>query len=538
MKKQFTLIVFFITFFCTSVQASFRDFAETFAGLAGVSPDEVVDGFNLVVNHGSCIPKYIPGDPEAYPLGAFTMALKVARAQGYLPKDYNQCKQKINFGEKALTSFFAQSSKFMGFLTHEQQEQVKQSASQNMPGLSFLIELAECSCAVAVTDTPIDAQIKTIKYGVESAWDIYKLGGKLIMAAGKVISETGTAVINVANDIGCSLGLGGCSDFNPEGFYQVYKSWRNQGQGYEQIRGYFAVILNFGGLSSSSGYPDYIAECEARYQKEKADELAKKIAAEEAAQLAANQDIAASAAAGWAIIWAKMWTHDCQDNECAQSMVVIANQRAAEEANPATLAYYHGSTTEMKTAMNEKYNPRIKLVQEMSAGREKNRQEIRDNPSYPPEKRLPLMGCSWFLGRSTEYLCQGEVGFGACSNYVDQELIQNCYLAGQAKKYAEIGIVSNELVAKGCELQPDNSPPPVPGGRPPKAVPAFYCARPDGHLSCESYRLGGVHLSCPQRPTTAVPPTVILRPIPGTRPLPVPGARPIPGRIRPRPINE
>ena len=533
MKKQFSLLIFFITFFCASAQASFRDFAETFAGLAGVSPDEVVDGFNLVVDHGTCIPKYIPGDPEAYPLGALTMALKVARSQGYLAKDYNQCKQKINFGEKALTAFFAQSSKFMGFLSHDQQEQVKLSATQNMPGLSFLIELAECSCAVAVTDTPIDAQLKTINYGVEAAWDIYKLGGKLVMAAGRIISETGTAVINVANDVGCTLGLGGCSDFNPEAFYQVFKSWRNQGQSYDQIHGFFDLIINWGGLGSSAGFPDYIAECEARFQNEKAAELAKKLAEEEAAQLAQNQNIAASAAAGWAIIWAKMWAYKCKDNECAQNMVVVANQRAAEEADPATLAYYHGSTTEMKKAMNEKYNPRIALNHELSVGREKTRQEIRDNPSYPAAQRLPLLACRTFLGRATDYNCQGEVGFGACSNYVDQGSLQNCYISGQRKRYADIEIVASELTGKGCELQPDNTQPTVPGGRPPKAVPAFYCGRPEGFSVCENYRLGGVRLSCPQRPVTVVPPTVILRPSPGMRPLP--GGRP--PRIRPRPIS-
>jgi hypothetical protein len=532
MKKQFTLIIFFITFFFTSAQASFRDFAETFAGLAGVSPDEVVDGFNLVVDHGTCIPKYIPGDPEAYPLGALTMALKVARAKGYLAKDYNQCKQKINFGEKALTTFFAQSSKFMGFLSHDQQEQVKLSASQNMPGLSFLIELAECSCAVAVTDTPIDAQLKTINYGVEAAWDIYKLGGKLVMEAGRIISETGTAVINVANDIGCSLGLGGCSDWNPEAFYQIFKSWRNQGKSYEQYRSFFEVILNWGGLPSTAGYSDYLAECEARFQIEKAAELAKKLAAEEAAQLAQNQNIAASAAAGWAIIWAKMWAYNCKDDECAQNMVVVANQRAAEEADPATLAYYHGSTTEMKKAMNEKYNPRIALNHELSVGREKTRQEISDNPTYPAVQRLPLLGCRTFLGRATDYNCQGEFGFGACSNYVDQGSVQNCFIGGQRKKYADIGVVANELMGKGCELQPDNSRQSVPGRRPPKAIPAFYCGRPEGHTTCEDYRLGGVRLSCPQRPLIVVPPTVIFRPNPRIRPLP---GRPT--VIRPRPIN-
>lgn len=486
-------------------RASFEDFAGTFAGLAGVSKAEVVDGFNLVVEHGSCIPQYFPGDPEAYLLGALTVGLKVARSQGIIGKNFNQCNQQINLGNKALALVFSKSGKILGYLTAAQQQQLKAQAAGAVGGLPFLINLAECACAVAVTDTPIDAQIKVVKAGVETAWDIFKLGGKLVMAAGKVISSTGVAVVSVGKQIGCAMGLGGCSDFDAAKFFQVFKSMRGQGTTYSAVRAMCQPILSLGGLRSTSGYPDFVAECEASYQKALA---AEREAADNANRLKVNQTIAAQAAAGWAIIWAKTWAWDCKDEQCASQQAVLANQRAAEEATPATLAYYKGSTTAMKISLNNKYNPRIKMNIAQSVGREQARQKIRDNPSAPPEQRLPLFSTTSYLGRAGEYLARTESGFGACANYARRAAVKRCYMEGQTKKSASWGLMIADLTP-GCVIQPGSADPKDPRGL---TSLIYWCGRPDGRHVCENYRLGGVLIACLPNPLPKLNARVAARP--------------------------
>jgi hypothetical protein len=292
----------------------------------------------------------------------------------------------------------------------------------------------------------------------------------------KAMGGTITFAYKGLKSVGCSIGLGGCSSFDPVAFYQNYKGIRDQGASYEQVRAMYAPLINVGALKSTSGYTDFVAECEAGYQVEKEQ-------AEAAQQLAWNQAIAADAAVGWKIMWTATWGARCHDDDCRNSMAYLAEQRANAEANPATLAEYGGSTTDMKNAMNAKYNPIIDLKVAMSEAAAQQRQAIIDDPTQPAPKRLGLMACTYYLGRAGQYLCDSDAGYEACSRYVDEGSADLCYHTGlPAQRYSSLDAAGQMLAASGCEATDV-------GGR-------FICDADASLDLCRSYTRGGAHVSC------------------------------------------
>jgi len=303
--------------------------------------------------------------------------------------------------------------------------------------------------------------------------------------------------------VGCSVGLGGCPSFDPEAFYQQFKGIRDQGATYQQVRDLYAPLLGFGALKSTSGYADFVAECETRYQAEKAQ-------AEAAQQLAWNQAIAADAAVGWKIMWTATWGARCHDDDCRASMAYLAEQRANAEANPATLAEYGGSTTDMKNAMNAKYNPIIDLKVAMSEAAAQQRQAIIDDPSQPAQTRLGLMSCTHFLGRAGQYLCDSDAGYAACARYVDEGNADLCFHTGlPAQRYSSLDAAAQELTASGCTADDV-------GGR-------FICDADKSLDLCRSYTRGGAHVSCYLVGEAIPEPTLVpvLSPIRMRRAVPV-----------------
>jgi hypothetical protein len=276
--------------------------------------------------------------------------------------------------------------------------------------------------------------------------------------------------------IGCSLGLGGCSKFDPAAFYANYKGIRDQGLSYEQVRAMYAPLLGKGELQSSSGYTDFVAECEASYQVQKQKE-------EEAQQLAWNQAISANAAVGWKIMWTATWGARCHDDDCRNSMAYLAEQRANAQANPATLAEYQGSTTDMFNAMNAKYNPIIDLKVAMSQAAFDQRQAIINDPGQPAPTRLGLMSCTYYLGRAGQYLCGEDAGFEACSRYVDQGSADTCYHTGMpGQRYAPLEAIAEKLTASGCDAT--------------EVGERFVCGDDKALELCRDYTRGGSHVSC------------------------------------------
>jgi len=292
----------------------------------------------------------------------------------------------------------------------------------------------------------------------------------------KAMGGTITFAYKGLKSVGCSMGFGGCPAFDPAAFYQNFKGIRDQGGSYEQVRALYAPLLNMGMLKSSSGYTDFVAECEAAYQVEKQQ-------AEAAQQLAWNQAIAADAAVGWKIMWTAVWGARCHDDDCRKSMAYLAEQRATAEAKPETLVEYGGSTTDMKNAMNAKYNPIIDLKVAMSEAAAEQRQAIIDDPGQPASTRLGLMSCVYYLGRAGQYLCDSDAGYEACSRYVDQGSADLCYHTGlPAQRYSSLDAASALLVASGCEASDV-------GGR-------FTCDADKSLDLCRSYTRGGAHVSC------------------------------------------
>ena len=292
----------------------------------------------------------------------------------------------------------------------------------------------------------------------------------------KAMGGSVVVVYKGLKSVGCSLGLGGCPSFDAAAFYQNYYGIREQGLGYEQVRAMYAPLINMGALKSSSGYSDFVAECEASYQSQKQQQ-------EAAQQLAWNQEIAASAAPAWKIIWTAMWGARCHDDDCRNSMAYLAGHRADEEANPATLAEYGGSTTDMKNAMNAKYNPIIDLKVAMSEAAAQQRQAIIDDPGQAPTSRLGLMGCNYFLGRAGQWLCEQDAGYEACSRYVDQGSADICYHTGlPGQRYASAEAVAQTLNASGCTLT--------------ESAAGFVCDDEKSLETCRSYTRGGAHVSC------------------------------------------
>ena len=292
----------------------------------------------------------------------------------------------------------------------------------------------------------------------------------------RAMGGTVTVVYKGLKSVGCSVGLGGCPSFDPAAFYQNYHGIREQGLSYEQVRAMYAPLINMGALKSTSGYSDFVAECEASYQNQKQQE-------EAAQQLAWNQEIAASAAPGWKIIWTAMWGARCHDDDCRNSMAYLAGKRADEEANPATLTEYGGSTTDMKFAMNGKYNPIIDLKVAMSEAAAQQRQAIIDDPGQPPLARLVLMDCRYYLGRAGQWLCEQDAGYEACSRYVDQGSADICYHTGlPAQRYASADAVAQSLNAAGCGAS--------------EFAGGFVCNDEKSLDTCRSYTRGGAHVSC------------------------------------------
>lgn len=342
----------------------------------------------FTVNHSACVPSVIGGDPLLYGL---TGAVAILQQQGTLPKGAQACiDASIGQASKPVAGALDAALSTAGLsslLPAQGRSMLKDIASgqsqatlYEVPGVGLVMGRVACSCAVASTALDIDKLQERLTSVIASVEGCADLPDKLVSGAydvGKaVVGALGKGAKNVANAVGCTLGLGGCGSSGPPLFCDGYNAARAGGMTAAQFR---ELIANIGAGTTFSVGDAFTADtnrCEQAWADAaaKADEKAKADAAQAAAnaayaaeqkRLAEEADKAAKLGAANALGFAFHWSPLCHDSTCKAGIAKMADQYTAEIQDPDAITQY-GSFGAAKAALDKKYNARAELAMAIS----------------------------------------------------------------------------------------------------------------------------------------------------------------------------
>ena len=532
------------------------DFASDLAACAKAPIDATQFAFEdgktaatFTVNHSECVPPVVGGDPLLYGLSGLVAVLQ---NQGTLPKGTQACiDASIGQASKPVAGALDTALSKTGLsslLPAAGQTMLKdiahgqsQATLYDIPGVGIVMDKVSCSCAIASTGLDIDKLKDRLNKVMASVSGCENVGKKLVAG----LYNAGKAVVGAAkgavNSVGCTFGFGGCDDDEPAGppFFCVgYDQLRGQGWTHEKVAGIFS-----GYPFTSDNYSKWVTQALTDCQTAR-------INAERAAKEKKEIEVADKLGSANALGFAFRWIKKCSEKICETGISKMADQYNAEVHDPDTIKFY-GSFDVAKAKLDKKYGARAALAIVLS--RDRHYKALRADANAPVAERLPAFGCTSFLGRARQSLCEKQAGFQVCKDYASKGQWDFCAWAGTQRTFAAGEGLDRVLRAGGCI---PGSPPmrrmSVNIGRPAVQGLTAQCLSASARVGCNALVKGGSAVKCdgplllalhpgmrvaPERPREPeAPPTVQVRPMRPVQPMqPVEPVRPVwpPAGLRP-----
>jgi hypothetical protein len=476
----------------------------------------------FVIDHGECVGPVVGGDPLLY---GMTFLVAGLQASNQLPHGAQACvdasigqasKAVAGVVDKALDGIPGGNS----LLPSEGRTLLKQIAQgqanktlYQVPGVALIMDRVSCSCAVASTGLDIEALKEQIKNVVDSVEGCAGLVGKLLSGiyngASQVLGALGNAAKDFVNGLGCTLGLGGCSDDGPPFFCVGYHSLRAQGQSPQQIASIFPSPW-FPPESIAKG----VQACEQSLQDailKKQQELAQKAEDERIAKEAEKAEkLGAASALGYAF----RWIPKCADAICKSAIAKQADYYTADIQDPETLQMY-GSFGAAKFEMDKKYGARAELA--IAASKFRVKKALMADANAPPADRLAAFDCRLWLGRQGQSLCPQGDAFRVCQDYARQGQWQLCVLAGGDPMLSFAAGRGLDAILRGAGCIPDSGLRrsgrlTVDSARPSRlAAVSAQCLSGSARVQCDALMRGGSAVSCQGPSTLALNRSLVLQ---------------------------
>jgi len=193
---------------------------------------------------------------------------------------------------------------------------------------------------------------------------------------------------------------------------------------------------------------------------------------------AKNQQITQDAAEGWEQIVVAKWGKECADAICVKAVQDLAKQMHAE-----TLALQKAkpdaSSLSVQGEIGRKYGPLYQAQIDAS----KKRVAVLNDPNAPPGARLSAMGCTAFLGRANQYLCEDEKAWRQCVDYVKADKADVC-MSPKLGPYADAANTVSMLKGQGCAQQGSG------------LVFACDASKPNAMTMCNKFKANGEAVVC------------------------------------------
>ncbi len=400
----------------------------------------------FAVNHGSCVPPVIAGDPLLYGL---TGAVVVLQGALLLPHGAQACVD-ASFGQSsrpvahALDVALNDAPVASALVPAEGRTLLRQIANnqsnatlRQVPGIGLVMDHVTCACAVASSGLDIHELKEQVGNVIESVEGCAGLPKKILTGAYDATKSAVKGVYNgvkdAINSVGCTFGLGGCSS-GPPFFCTGYNAMRGQNMSREQIAAIFPAIFDAGTIQAKT------RSCEQKW----VDAVAAHVKAQHEAEEQAKADkLGAANALGFAF----RWIPKCFEEVCKSSISNLANLYAKDIQSPETTKQYQ-SFALAKAALDEKYGALAEVA--IAISKDRHDKALRADLNAPPIDRLGAFGCTLYLGRARQSLCAKQEGFGVCRDYVNAGAWDMCALAGTPGLYAAGAGLNNVLRNAGC----------------------------------------------------------------------------------------
>ncbi len=417
--------------------------------ISSFASDELRKAARFVVEHGECVPMVTGGDPLLY---GMTPGVAYLQQKEILGKSAQACfDDSFGKGSREMAGVLSKfidappmstlvPSKGKQLLLQIAEGQANEALYQ-VPGVSLVSSHMSCACAVSSTGMDLNALREKIKETIESLETCKNVLGKLLGKAYDTAKAAFDLGKDAVNAMGCTLGLGGCSD-GPPYFCTVYFAHRATGATPDQILNSWPDVPEARKLVQSG-----IDHCEPQWLA-KVDEKQKADAAALAQQLLDKEiEKAQQGGSSVALGFAFRWSPKCWDGPCKTAISKYADLFNAEIKDPDTVAHY-GTFGAAAHALEAKYASLAKAAIAMS--KDRRDQALRNNPGAPVSDRLDAFGCAAYLGRPRQSLCKSPVGFNACVSYVRSDAWDTCALASKDGQYSEGAALKRHLKTVGC----------------------------------------------------------------------------------------
>jgi hypothetical protein len=193
----------------------------------------------------------------------------------------------------------------------------------------------------------------------------------------------------------------------------------------------------------------------------------------------ADKKATAKSAESYAAISVAAFTPQCLDAIC------VGEVKSVAAAEVGALNGFQGSHPD-SSPLDVSRNVLPEFGKKYSAAVQASRnRKILSDPNAIAADKLPLLGCKYFLGRSGEWLCRGDDGFGACRPYVAAGKATSCIDARTGAMYAGATRAASDLrKSGGCVF--------VRSGDAYRLV----CKTAEGQKLCANYQRGGLKINC------------------------------------------
>lgn len=191
---------------------------------------------------------------------------------------------------------------------------------------------------------------------------------------------------------------------------------------------------------------------------------------------AVNKSITTKAASAWSQLEIGVWTPQCADAICVGEIKGLAALMQAQLSEAQSKHPEMSSLEVSKTVM-----PQFGKKFQAAITNSKHRQILKD-PNAKAVDKLPLLGCSYFLGRSGQWLCTTRTGFDSCVGYVQRGGASTC-LSPTGGRFADATTASQDLRKHGCQFQR-------------KGTAYQLLCNAEGRALCSTYREGGMKINC------------------------------------------
>lgn len=390
----------------------------------------------FIVNHGECVPMVVSGDPLLYGATAGFVGLQGAGelppgTQACIDATMGQASQQVANVLKAfvdkppMASFIPQAGKTKLI---EIAEGETNAALYQVPGIGLVMDRILCACAVTSSGVDIEELKAQIKNVVESVEGCAGLASKLLSGVYSLAKGVVGAAKDAVNSVGCTLGLGGCSDDGPPFFCTGYFKMRDGGKTREQIVAVFP--------STFVSIPSQTQKCEQQYADMQMADI-------ENAAAAKAQELGGAMALGFAF----RWIPKCYDAQCKGQISKLADAYTLDIQDPETIHQYP-DINQLKFVMENKYGARATLA--VASSKYRRNKALMADANAPPADRLDAFGCRPFLGRARQSMCKSQDGFAVCRDYVNNGDWNVCALEGKSGLYSAGHALRTAVRAAGC----------------------------------------------------------------------------------------